>query len=349
MPFTVNVGPYQGGNFLAAGLGSLGKSIGEGVTSAVAERKQQQQDQAQADTIFEEWLKSNDFTGEAMATGDLTDPAALKDKAKQLAAAKAKDYYNLGPSARKGVAIGIVQNWLQRSRASEAAYRAEQAKAIPSEIAYRTAEANRITEGLAHAFQDITLPGREVPLPPGAIGPPSMEPGAVIGRTGPTGAAEYIPEHLQNPYDLAAPTVTRPRDEQGKPLPFVIVRYGRTMSIQRDVPDQPITLDQETGQWVDTKGKPLPPALQDSINEFRRGPAPPAEPTTGEKIKNFLLMRPPLGTTPTPTPAPSGKPSTAAPSAKPTRAEAIAYIQSIGLKPTEANIQHYIDNAPKPK
>src|SRR5262245_53106512 len=241
MPFTVNVGPYQGGNFLAAGLGSLGESLGKGITSAVAERKQQQQDQAQADTIFEEWLKSNDFTGEAIASGDITDPTAVKDRAKQLAAAKAKDYYNLGPSARKGVAAGIIQNWLQRYRgeqiknmASEAAYRTAQAGAIPSEIAYRTAEADRIKQGLAHAFQDITLPGRELPLPPGAIGPPSIEPGAVIGRTGPTGAAEYIPEHLRDTIPDAPPVTIRPKDEKGNPYPFTITTYRHTMSVQHD-------------------------------------------------------------------------------------------------------------------
>jgi hypothetical protein len=61
MPFTVNVGPYQGGNFLFQGLSGLGQAIGGGAGKALEQYQQNQK----LDTFNEAVMRSAVDAGEA--------------------------------------------------------------------------------------------------------------------------------------------------------------------------------------------------------------------------------------------------------------------------------------------
>lgn len=350
MPFTVNVGPYQGGNFLFQGLSNLGQGIGGGINSAVEQRKQQQQDQGQSQTIFEEYLKSQKFSD---------DPTANKE----MAATHARKFYDLSPSAQKGVAAGIIQNWLQR-------YHVEQIKNMQSEAAAREA-ATQLAQQTAQMMGqpvNIDLPGapgvqnrvptdaNTLPIPYAQAGELLPQPTAVpkklqvgvYGAHGPDLFNETVMNAIHGGGTPAAPTVSTlyaPEDvNKTNPLAHVAT-FGRTMTVIGGADGEPFKKDPKTGVWYKTQGKdrvPLSDNLQEDLNAkedaFKKTQSEmekkAATPTKG----TLDYIREQIGRV-----IPGVAPS-AAPSADPKRTRAVAALQAKGPGwVTEANIKAAMD------
>src|SRR5262245_37164570 len=62
MPFTVNVGPYMGGQFLYGGLSTLGQSLGGGIGKAIEQYQTNQKQDAYNDLIIQHALQNNLIT-----------------------------------------------------------------------------------------------------------------------------------------------------------------------------------------------------------------------------------------------------------------------------------------------
>jgi hypothetical protein len=272
MPFTVNVGPYQGGNFLFQGLSSLGQGIGGGIASASELLRKQKEDQAQSDTIFEEYLKTQKFSDDQTAH-------------KEMAANAARKYYHLSPSARKGVAAGIIQNWLQR-------YHAEQIKNMQSEAAARTMQTQIAQQAMGMMGQPVTIdvpgaPGgveNRVPtdantlpipyeqagqlLPQPTAAPRKLQVG-VYGAHGPDLFNETVMSAIRGGGTPAAPTVTTlyAPEDTGKTNPLAhVATFGRTMTVIGAGDGEPFKKDPKTGLWYQGTG-PNRKALPDNVQE----------------------------------------------------------------------------------
>jgi len=67
MPFTVNVGPYQGGNFLASGLSSFGQSVGSAIKDVHTQLDDQRKMEAYNDSVVQHALQNKQITMEDYA------------------------------------------------------------------------------------------------------------------------------------------------------------------------------------------------------------------------------------------------------------------------------------------
>jgi hypothetical protein len=114
MPFTVNVGPYQGGAYLYGGLSSLGQGIGSGISEGVKGFQQAQQDE-QADNLI---------LGHALATNQITHDDWAK-------------YMDMGRTQKNGVVAGLARNFamdMQQKQIAEAAARSALYQAQANEL-----------------------------------------------------------------------------------------------------------------------------------------------------------------------------------------------------------------------
>jgi hypothetical protein len=304
MPFTVNVGPYQGGNFLFQGLSNLGQGVGGGIASASELLRKQKEEQGQSDTIFEEYLKSNKFSD---------DPAANKE----MAAKEALKFHDLSPSAKKGVAAGIIQNWLQK-------YHVEQIKSMQSEATARTSEAALRTQQVAKMAQEMGAAKADEPYAHTGIWTTDADGNPVqVGVYGGTGGDVHmfpgaVVKSEKDQATTGEPNVSVVRDPETKEVIGRSVQYPGTK--QRDfIPKQPeesIRKNPLSGQLENWNGRawvPLPAPLQQQYRFF--GPGGLANPEA------------------TPDAKPSATPT------DPKRAQAVAALQAKGYPTTEANIK----------
>ena len=129
MPFTVNVGPYKGGDYLFQGLSNLGTGIGGGIEKATAEYKKTQEEQG-ADQIL-----LNFYQNQGLVTPDVIN-----------------DYTKGSHSAKTGIIAGLSRQFAQQQtqqqqqsldaeRRSEAALRQAQMGVI------KTKQENAILAG----------------------------------------------------------------------------------------------------------------------------------------------------------------------------------------------------------
>jgi len=66
MPFTVNVGPYVGGQLMAQGLSNLGQGVGEGIAAIGADIKKAQEEQGADQVLLNFYQKNGMVTPEIM-------------------------------------------------------------------------------------------------------------------------------------------------------------------------------------------------------------------------------------------------------------------------------------------
>lgn len=321
MPFTVNVGPYQGGGYLAAGLSNLGQGIGQGLATASELRRQQQVDQETSDTIFEQYLKSQNLD-------------------KEQADAQRNQYYALGPYERKGRAAGIAANWLQD-------YRAQQIKSMQNEMAFRNFQIEAAKTAQAMAGQPVTidLPGApgvtdRVPTDQNTLPVPYAQAGELlpqatsvrklpVGFYDVKGDLHMLPGELFRATQAEAPTgppvITTQRDPESGEILGHSLQYPNT-KVSRFIPKLPegVQTDAETGtHFTYTQGGGIKTftdrqemLLQDRMDQAAKKAAAaqaPAAPTgyIGNVVNAIAGRRPApaAAAAPSATPAPAAAPA----------------------------------------
>jgi hypothetical protein len=353
MPFTVNVGPYQGGNFLFQGLSNLGQGIGGGITSASELLRKQKEDQGQADTIFSEYIKTEKFSDDETAN-------------KEMRANKQRMFNELSPSEKKGVAAGLIQNWLQK-------YHVEQIKNMQSEAATREllapAQKALAQAQATKAEQEATAAKAAAPYANTGIWTTDADGNPVqVGTYDPQGEPRYFPGRAiaaeKSGETVDSSKAKRVKDvATGEDLPFYAVPLGPKQSQILPLPDVPMRKDPATGLWQQWSGskkswETLPPQQQQQIRFFGPGglanpeatptPTPAAEePAMQEVIRNLPTGQVSPGEMDAIAEKiskvkPGGKPApSAAPNAK--RDQAVAALQAKGYPTTEANIKALMD------
>jgi hypothetical protein len=231
MPFTVNVGPYQGGNYLFEGLSGLGKSVGSAIQTAHSELEDQQKKEAYNDAIVNHALQNKQIT--------------LEDYTK---------YRKMGDNQKTGFAAGLAANFMedfrneqlkamQESRAASAELRRQQADAL----SFEPSEENK---ALARSMGNEliqTAPGKWQVVPYGGSGQDEVQtdplkvgdkviPGIGVNRK--TGQYVYFPQDVGNGVKIEVdPQTGTPfyRDIKGNPHPLT----GQQIMAGQIMPNQP--------------------------------------------------------------------------------------------------------------
>ena len=201
MPFTVNVGPYQGGQFLAQGLGNLGQGIGQGIQ----EYNKAQQEQAANDMIVDFAVKNNMLP--------------IEERTK---------YTQGNANVKSGIVAGLARTFAMQQAQQQMQALEEQRKA-QAELRRQQAEAfnfvpRAVTLGQSgYPFAQAVNPAQEIARPGGTqlIETKKGQWEIPSAGEGALGAPKIIP---------AVDPVT------GERLPFNMVTYGKTMNVQPDVP-----------------------------------------------------------------------------------------------------------------
>jgi len=200
MPFTVNPGAYQGGQFFL----QAGQNLSENIIKAMDEWKKAKQDEAANQMIVNYAMNTKDEQGNPLMSPE-----------------EHTKFLQGNANAKSGMIAGLVRRFaldtqrqqtlaLQEQRQATAELRKQQAQD------YEARAKQRGMAGQPIWIQDESGNWKVVGVH-GAEGPHLF--------TGGMSAAE-----------LGEPKVTQPKDEQGQPLPFRVVTYGKTMSVQPNVP-----------------------------------------------------------------------------------------------------------------
>src|SRR2546423_9931877 len=118
MPFTVNVGPYVGGQLLASGIQNFGTGISEGIQKAVEDYHKTQQEQG-ADQIILDYARQRNM----------------------ISPQEEADYIKGSHAAKTGIVMGLTRKFalnaqdeqiksLQAERQAQAELRKQQADAL---------------------------------------------------------------------------------------------------------------------------------------------------------------------------------------------------------------------------
>lgn len=316
MPFTVNVGPYQGGNFLMQGL----TNAGEGIAKAIQANQEQDKTAAYNDMIVQHALNNGEIN--------------LEDFTK---------YKAMGHSAKTGFAASIAANFvedlkreqmqgLREQRQAQAELRKQQAAAFGWKPDQSAIDAARWTGN--ELVQ--TGPGKFQPVPygdttGGDLGNPQIMPfnNPITGQPVPGFGIVRQPGGKQfQVVQFGSDEPVVQVDENGVPylkgpkgvkVPLNVQQLGALRMQGVDIPGmrKPATAPADTGPSI-------PARIWNAIQS--------ANPGATNRVREMNLGKP--GATSTPAPAAT---------AGDVRAAATAYLQQHGLPVTEANIQHYID------
>ncbi len=119
MPFTVNVGPYQGGNYLFQGLSNLGQGVGSAVKDVHTQIDEQRKMEAYNDLVVQHALQNKQIT--------------LEDFSK---------YRDMSRTQKTGFAAGLAANFMEDFR-NEQLQSLKESRAASSESRSASAELRR--------------------------------------------------------------------------------------------------------------------------------------------------------------------------------------------------------------
>jgi hypothetical protein len=133
MPFTVNVGPYVGGQLMSQGLQNFGSSVGQGIQKAIEESRKQEEEQG-ADQVILNFAKQ-----QGMVTPDME-----------------AQYLKGSSSAKTGIVAGLVRQFAMTQQKKQVDSLEEQRQASVEERQQRSTALKTANENALLASEPPT-------------------------------------------------------------------------------------------------------------------------------------------------------------------------------------------------
>lgn len=306
MPFTVNVGPYQGGSYLASGLSNLGS----GIADAIKEMRQAQQDEAADNLIIQH----------AMKTG-------------QISPEQYTQFLNGSRTQKNGIVAGLARNFAMDIQQQQL----ETLKAQRAALNFTPRVMNFDENG--NPIYPQAEPVQPYDIPPAGSTPTPTARFVEVRK----GQWEPIkPSEVSGAGGL--PVATSLKTDSGEDTGLLSITLPGSKNLQIvPAPDSGIEYDEETGLYGTRNKsgfKPLDAQSQSIAQEQRNRNLglnqQVKKPSLLEQAWNVIQS---ARATPTPTPAAAAAPAAAV---DPLRQRAINTLTSAGKPVTEANIQAVI-------